>query len=651
MFSIRYKFLIALLGIVLFSLGVFFFFAYRTFSEDKKLFVTDLNLTVLKAVSSELKSEFENKLFELQALIPLIHEKNILQNKGENPFIFLTQSFRKEIFNITFYKDDFGILTPVKNFINYETLFQKKIPISAIYEVERIYPIKTKKFVASKQIEWMNRSIFFSENERKRPLTVLTILIKAKTIGILGGSYIVSVDIDQKWLFRKLKKSEVAEMFLLKKDGTLLSHSNQDQTIAFSGDKVFNHPVFSKISEEKELLPVESSEIKIGGEAYICSYSQLEFKDIYLVSQIKKALAFSALTVLVKQFVWLALFVLCLTVLVAVLLAGKLTSNIRQLKIAAEKIGSGDLNVALNIKTKDEINNVSEAIKEMAKRISILLLESEERARLKGELQTAQLVQSTFINCSNINNEIVELESYYLPATECGGDFFDASIKDNKLFALIADATGHGAPAALLTAVAKSFFSTIERFEISGRLTLPLEEKVSLLNSVVYHTCHGKLLLTACFIELDMVSGQLKVVNAGHEPPIRIINKEFKTVRRSRVAQRSIKGKFDVLYAYGERIGFDIKSSYSAYEFSLNKKDIVVLYTDGITEVQNHEGKHFGERNLKSLIIQNLKQPLPDISLKVSDAILNHLGKEPQKDDITFLLIRWKGAETEKLAA
>ena len=118
---------------------------------------------------------------------------------------------------------------------------------------------------------------------------------------------------------------------------------------------------------------------------------------------------------------------------------------------------------------------------------------------------------------------------------------------------LIGDATGHGAGAALLTAVVKSFTATVEL--LSGAKThnveLTLEQMLSLLNSVVCKACGGQLLMTMCIIELDTQSGAIKVCNAGHEWPLRLMGG---VGGNPSMGVKGLSKRCQVLFARGERL-------------------------------------------------------------------------------------------------
>ncbi len=103
----------------------------------------------------------------------------------------------------------------------------------------------------------------------------------------------------------------------------------------------------------------------------------------------------------------------------------------------------------------------------MAAEVSRLLDQTAEKARMESELQTAKTVQETLFPETRAKIGPLAIAGYYEPASECGGDWWHYCQIGNKIFLWIGDATGHGAPAALITSAAKSASTIIERLNIS----------------------------------------------------------------------------------------------------------------------------------------------------------------------------------------
>lgn len=625
---IKYKFLSVILFIMFLSLGVFFYFTYTTFSEDKKLFVMDLNMTLLKATTSEIKLELKSRLEVLQVFVPRIYNP-IVNEKGEqeDPFIGLPDMLKDEILGVTFMRKGAKGWDVTKQYRNTELTSKRGLGDDVFTAINSSHPLALDSFPEG-GTEILNRSISARGPKGNVELPVLTFMVPGNFINDESKEVIIVVDFIQDFLRKKLQQSEIAEVFLIYKKGTLLSHSTLQATVNYSSNQ-YPHPVVSRLATRQ--LPRESLELSIGGESYLCNVGETGFKDIFAVSQIRKSEAFLALKTLLEKSVLIALVILALAMICSILFASRLTSNIRKLKEAAEQIGIGHLKVKLNIRSNDELQSVAESFQWMSNRLKQLITETAQKARLEDELETARLVQSTLLTPPDIKSDAVDLLAYYQPATECGGDFWDAYMHENTITVFIGDATGHGAPAAIVTAVAKSCFSTLTTI-YAGTLLTP-QQFMSILNRIIFESCKGKLLMTMCIVQINLETGELLVCNAGHEAPLSLGNQ-----RRG----DDEKGKAQTLFARGERLGYNPDADYETVRYDLGVGDTVLLYTDGISEARDGAGQEWGERALKKAFSQGAGRPLTSIRDQLVESLNEHTQEAQQEDDITFVLINWR---------
>lgn len=223
---IKYKFLGVLMSILLVALGIFLFFAQKTFSEDKKLFVMDLNLTLLRATTSEVKSELKNRLEQLQILVPRI--LNVFNHVSDmkDPFEGLSQTLPEEVLSVTYYKGNKGNFTVWKQYKNDKLILNRKIDAASFEAVQRI-PLN---FNGIDGLDIVNRSVTVGKTE----LPIITFLLSANFVNSDNADVFVSVDFFQDFLRKKLQQSEIAEVFLVSKKGQLISHGDLKQTLEFS---------------------------------------------------------------------------------------------------------------------------------------------------------------------------------------------------------------------------------------------------------------------------------------------------------------------------------------------------------------------------------------------------------------------------------
>ncbi len=292
----------------------------------------------------------------------------------------------------------------------------------------------------------------------------------------------------------------------------------------------------------------------------------------------------------------------------------------------SDPIARGNFKVAIDVKSGDEIGSLSDGFNKMAGEIQRLVLETAEKARMEGELKTAKLVQQTLFPNDHLKDGEIEIKGYYEPASECSGDWwYYKRIKNHTMFC-IGDATGHGVPAALLTAAARSAASALEKFH-----GLPLHEMMEVFNHAIYNTAHGRVMMTLFLGLYDHESGTVDYCNASHEPPFLLPNKV-------------ILKKMDLQILHevtGPRLGESVVSQYRSTKIKLSPGDKIVLYSDGVTELYNGAGSMWGERSLIKCLItcHNEKMNLAATMNEIAKQISTFREEYPLQDDVTYFML------------
>ncbi|MBI1859311.1 MAG: SpoIIE family protein phosphatase [Deltaproteobacteria bacterium] len=637
---IKYKFLAVLFVITVMSLSIFFAFTYKTFSEDKKLFVMDLNISVLRATTSDIKLELKSRIEELQIFVPRVYQKGTgggarapNERESEDPFQGLSPSLPDELLSVTFYRQKGDSFESFKSFEHKPLFVKKGLPDDFVATINAKRPLNLKEQVESQDMGMVNRSVSLSHNGKTHEVPVITFLVSGNYVDSDSKGVVIAIDLIQDFLRKKLQQSEIAEIFLLRKNGMLLSHPAVHPTVEFAGVQ-FPHPITARIAGKQ--FPRESMELDIKGESYLCNVSETGFKDIFAVSQIRKSEAFLSLQTLIHKSIYLSIFVLAVALVLSILFASGLTANIQKLQQAAELIGAGNLKVDIKVNSRDEIGLVSESFQWMAGRIQELVTETAQKARMAEELATAKLVQDTLLTTPSFQSQSFQIDSFYTAAGECGGDLWDAFIKGNKLTIIVGDATGHGAPAAIVVAVAKACFATLNG--VFRNQNLPPEQVLEMANHVIHHACQGQLLMTMSLVQLDLETGQVVHCSAGHEP-VFCMRKSLKVSTGS--AEKKTKMSAEILFAQGERLGFAKSAKYTAEEFHMQPGDTLMIYTDGLSEARDPEMKEWGERALRKAFVRNGFTDLATIKKHVLESMTEHIRNEPYHDDVTFVLLRW----------
>jgi hypothetical protein len=210
------------------------------------------------------------------------------------------------------------------------------------------------------------------------------------------------------------------------------------------------------------------------------------------------------------------------------------------------------------------------------------------------------------------------------PAYDVGGDAYDYALSERTVSVAIFDAVGHGMRAALMAAAALAGYRSARR---DGR---GVYDQARALDEVVSGSFGDSAFVTGVLAELDVASGRLRYVNAGHPAPL--------LLRQGRVVKE---------LGGGRRVPFGLDTAaLDVGEEVLEPGDWLALYTDGITEARDAAGSWFGEARLVDFITREIAagQPPPETVRRLTNAVLGHQGGLLQ-DDASILLARWTGAD------
>lgn len=262
----------------------------------------------------------------------------------------------------------------------------------------------------------------------------------------------------------------------------------------------------------------------------------------------------------------------------------------------------------------------------MSNRIQDLLTESIERVRIEGELAIASTVQKTLLPPPEFRNESVHIYSHYKSASECGGDWWGFFEVGDKIVLLIADATGHGLPSALITAAARSCFSVLHRFaEATPTFPFSPGNLLSYANRVIYESASGTMMMTLFAGIVDFSTGRLTYASAGHNPPWLFQHNGTGYAMKS-------------LHSRGIRLGETAEcSDFEEKWVPIRPHDLLFLYTDGIMEGKNKHGEMYGKRQVKKTIEENIAGGPELIVKSLMRDFRRHNEDKPLDDDITLV--------------
>jgi PAS domain S-box-containing protein len=246
-------------------------------------------------------------------------------------------------------------------------------------------------------------------------------------------------------------------------------------------------------------------------------------------------------------------------------------------------------------------------------------------ARSNAELQIAAEIQQSFMPDVIPQIAFFDIAARSVMAKEVGGDFFDVipfeimALGKDTLGVLIADVSGKGVPAALFMALSRIVV------RVNALWHRDPAQAIFDANNIIAQDSKAGMFVTLFYGTLSEKDRTLTYVNAGHNPPI---------------LYRACDGSVEELMPTGIVLGAVENRPYTSRTVGIGTGDIIVLYTDGVTESINDREEMFGEDRLLSIIRANAGLPAGEILSAILDGVRQFTGDMPQFDDITLMVIR-----------
>ncbi|MBF0239456.1 MAG: SpoIIE family protein phosphatase [SAR324 cluster bacterium] len=241
----------------------------------------------------------------------------------------------------------------------------------------------------------------------------------------------------------------------------------------------------------------------------------------------------------------------------------------------------------------------------------------------EAELKTAAAVQQALFPLVLPQISKVELAAYYRSASETGGDWYGIfdKFKDHVFF-LIGDATGHGAPAALVTAGVCATSRTLEELWSKTDHVPSPAEIMTYLNKSVYESGHPHFMMTFFILSINLKTLTIAYSNAGHNFPY--------LLRSGSTALTSLLNKNPLL-------GYSSDTQYDEVETKVEWGDKLFFYTDGLIENMNAQEKCWNQRILRNFLKQHTSDSATSLTGKLVENIHQFYGNHPLNDDVTIL--------------
>jgi phosphoserine phosphatase RsbU/P len=334
-----------------------------------------------------------------------------------------------------------------------------------------------------------------------------------------------------------------------------------------------------------------------------------------------------------------------LALVIGTKLTRSITSAVGQLYEGTQHVNRGDFSHRIKVQSTDQLATLANSFNSMTTSIEKLVQEQKEKQRLESELAIAQEVQVQLYPKLITQLESLEVHGFCRPARTVSGDYYDfLGLNSDKLMLAVGDISGKGISAALMMA---TIHSAVRAYSIEdiAMLREPVEIAVAglmlasearerevspaalltLLNHQLYESTPAAKYATLFLGLYDGATRRLTYSNGGHLPPI-VISED---------------GSSRLLDCGGTVVGLFDNPSFPEATVELRSGDLLVAYSDGVTEPENDYGE-FGEERLIQLVCSNRHLPLERITEIVTAAVEDWIGDNEQPDDVTLVLARAK---------
>jgi len=249
----------------------------------------------------------------------------------------------------------------------------------------------------------------------------------------------------------------------------------------------------------------------------------------------------------------------------------------------------------------------------------LVLLEVADRLSLKNDLEIAREIQQSMLPRTGFKAPGIEAFGMTRPANTVGGDFYDiVPLPDGRVLLALGDVAGKGSPAALLMALLLAMMRTLIDEGLEGA------DLVARLNVQIGRQAPNSRFVTLFIAILNPTTGELSYVNAGQNPPL---------LRRGN-------GTYERLRAGGMALGMFEHATYTTGATTLEPGDVVVMYSDGITEAEDTFDQPFDESGVQTVVDGQQWGSAKELGWALFEAVETHSRERRLLDDLTVLALR-----------
>ena len=479
---------------------------------------------------------------------------------------------------------------------------------------------------------------YFDEGGGNELMTTYSVPFYSQTERGVEFAGIATIDICLDWLSDIVSNIRIFDSgfaYLLTRNGVTITHPDTSLIMnesIFSNSENDDEPLLREIGQDLQKGQSQFRKYDLKGqEKQWIYYTPLPsgmwslaviFPDSEMFSELNKA------NIMLILFILVGLIFLILSINHTVRNTSK---PLVSLTGSALEIAEGNFSTQLpDIKSNDEIldlrNSFSYMQDQLVKYIANLKETTAAKERIESELRIAREIQMSMVPhvfppFSNL--EQVELSAVLRPAKEVGGDLYDFFSIDEKRFCFaVGDVSGKGVPAALFMAITCKLLRSI-----AGKYSDP-ESIISILNNSLAQNNESCMFVTFFFGILDISTGQISYVNAGHNPPI--------------ITKSS--GELKILESDGFiPLGIEENYRYKKSEVKMEVGDQLFAYTDGVSEAENEQLQLLGEDAVTEFLSEHNHLKPSDMIQSFELRLEKHAKSCQQSDDITMLSLRYNG--------
>ncbi len=313
-------------------------------------------------------------------------------------------------------------------------------------------------------------------------------------------------------------------------------------------------------------------------------------------------------------------------------LGRQITAAVHELFEGTERVQQGDFTHRIKVTSQDQLGALGESFNRMSASIEHLLHVQREKQRLDDELRIAHEIQTSLLPDRPPAFEGLSIADLCVPAREVGGDYYDFfTLGPRTLGVLVADVSGKGTSAALYMAELKGLMLALSHEERSPKRLL------TRVNHLLAEHLDNRSFITMTYGVIDLDAGTLTHARAGHTPLLAVS-----------------RGQAEVIVPNGMVLGLRLPGAADRFESLLEEHtmvlspgDVIVFYTDGVTEAMDRDGELFGDAALGRVVSSHSHLDAAGIRERVLRDVSAFVGEAEPHDDMTMVVVKVDGPRTE----